>query len=374
MRTEPAQLALEAILQKPTLGIPTFWLNLMEHAFIERVAGAEPGAYTREPEETYIACQRAAGVSLLDQYIPENPLTMGASGFEGARPTATTGAEEVVVDGILVDSPEAVVEHLERVEFPRLRTQMAAFDEESRVREIIDGEARLQGKLGPSILKGGYAFVHFPHLPYTTYGYRNYFIAYELYPEVMEEHFSLTADLALLNNRAAARAYGEGHLPPWCRLDHDMADGRGTLVRMESLERRWFPHFDRCLEPLRRAGVRMVWHCDGNLMGMVPGLLAAGISGFQGFQYEHGMDYERLCARKTTAGDDLLIVAGVSVTRTLPWGTPADVRRELAWLVEKGPKRGLFLGCSSSVTPGVPWPNIQALLDGLAYYRTSRRL
>ena len=76
---------------------------------------------------------------------------------------------------------------------------------------------------------------------------------------------------------------------------------------------------------------------------------------------------------KTKAGQDLLIVAGVSVTQTLPNGTPADVKEELEWLVAKGPKTGLFLGASSSITPGVPWDNLKTLVDGLNYYRTHGR-
>ena len=76
--------------------------------------------------------------------------------------------------------------------------------------------------------------------------------------------------------------------------------------------------------------------------------------------------------RRPTRGPDrdpLIIFAGVSVTRTLPYGTPADVRSELRRLVENGPPTGLFLGASSSITPGVPWANLHALIDGLAHYR-----
>jgi len=72
-------------------------------------------------------------------------------------------------------------------------------------------------------------------------------------------------------------------------------------------------------------------------------------------------------------GRELIIIGGVSVTRTLPMGTPSDVKRELRWLVEKGPKTGLFLGGSSSITPGVPWENILTLVEGLRYYREHGR-
>ena len=294
---------------------------------------------------------------------------MGDQGYEGKERKATTGAEKIVVNGIVIDSPEAAIEHLERFVFPGIQSQIDGFNEDRRVKEILAGEAVIQEKLGFEILKTGYGFVRFPCFRYTTYGYENYLMAYVLYPEVMERDFSLQADLALLNNRAAARAYLEGGLPPLYRLDHDMADSRGTLVDIKSLDEIWFPHFARCLEPMLKTDVRMIWHCDGNLMEMVPRLIEVGIRGFQGFQYECGMDYEKICRMKTRDGESLIIIAGVSVTRTLPMGRPEDVKRELKWLVENGPETGLFLAGSSSVTPGVPWENIQAFIEGLKYYR-----
>jgi hypothetical protein len=373
MTSDNAQLALDTIYQRSTRGIPSWLIHPMEHAHIERLAGAPPGAYRKDPEGVYLACQRAIGTCLLDQYIPDNPLTMGDRGYEGAERGATTGAETIVCDGMVIDSPEAVVEHMERFAFPALRRAIAVFDEEARVKEILAREAAVQARLGPEILKSGHGFVALPCLDYGRYGYANYFMAYALYPEVIEQNFSLQADLALGNNRAAARAYAQGGLPPLHRLDHDMADSRGTLVNIESLDRLWFPHFARCLEPMLETDVRMIWHCDGNLMEMAPRLLEVGLRGFQGFQYEAGMDYEKICRMKTREGDDLVIIAGVSVTRTLPMGTPDDVQREMARLVENGPKTGLFLGCSSSITPGVPWENMETLVEGFAYYREHGR-
>jgi len=371
--TANAQLALDTILQRPTRGIPTWMLHIMEHPMIERLAGAEPGGYRRDPTRVYLAMQRAVGACMIDQFIPDNPLSMGDQGFEGKEKGATTGAERIVLDGIEVTGPEAVVEHLERFEFPRLRRTAAEFDEARCVADILRGEAAAQAALGRDILKAPYGIARFPCLRYYSYGYAHYFMAYALYPEVMERDFALQANLALRHNRAVARAYAEGRLPPLLRLDHDMADSRGTLVDVRSLDRLWLPHFALCLEPLLKADVRLIWHCDGNLMEMVPRLLDVGLRGFQGFQYECGMDYERICRMKATDGSDLLIIAGVSVSTTLPYGTPHDVRRELRRLVETGPRTGLFLGASSSITPGVPWENLQALAEGLAHYRVAGR-
>jgi hypothetical protein len=270
-----------------------------------------------------------------------------------------------------------VIEHMERFVFPSRAKQIESFDPDDpeNIDPLIAGEAAAQRRFGTDLLKGPYGggFQSFPGLHYGTYGYANYFAAYALYPEVMERDFAQQADLAVRKNRAAARAIVEGGLPRMLRLDHDMADSRGTLVDIRSLEAIWFPHFARAIRPFLDAGIRLLWHCDGNLMHMVPRLIEAGVGGFQGFQYEDGMDYEAICRMKTKDGEDLTIIAGVSVTRTLPMGTPQDVRAEMRWLVENGPRTGLFLACSSSMAPGVPWENIQALIDGLRYYRIRGR-
>ncbi len=369
-----AQLAYDTILQEPTRGIATRGVFIMEHDFLDDLAGVPRGTYRQRPEEVYLAAERAIGVCLMDQFIPRNPLTMGPKGYDaGTTRSATTGAEHIVLDGVTIDSPEAVVEHLERFVFPALQRQATEFDAQARSAEVLANERRLQELIGPTILKTGYGFVQFPSLAYFRYGYENYFMAYALYPEVMERHFSLQADLAERNNRAVATLYADGLLPPLYRLDHDMADGRGTLVSLDSLKKLWLGHFARSLAPLLETPVRLIWHCDGNLMGLLPLLVECGVSGFQGFQYEHGMDYPAICRLRDRQGREPIIQAGVSVTTTLPHGSPDDVRAELRRLVEFGPSRGLFLGTSSSMTPGVPRANLDALIEGLRYYREHGR-
>ncbi len=379
-RSARAQQAWDTLHRRTVRGIPTWSVHVMEHRMIDRLAGVPEGSYVRAPEATYHRMMQRMGVCLLDQYLPRNALTLGSRGFEGdpAR-GATTGSASIVVDGRRIDSPEAVVEHLESVAYPAWRAELEAARrggtawEDQQVQRLLDQERARQAALGPDILKAPYGCAVFPALAYTTYGYEYYLMAYALYPEVMERGFALRADVAVRRNAAVARACREGGLPPILRLDHDMADSRGTLVDTRSLDRIWFPHFARAIAPLVKAGIRLLWHCDGNLMAMVPRLLECGLQGFQGFQYEDGMDYEAIGRMRTRDGDSLILVAGVSVTRTLPRGTPDDVRRELAWLVRQGPPTGLFLAASSSITPGVPWNNLEALVEGLAYYREHGR-
>ena len=371
---ENAQLALDTVQLKPTKGIPSFIFHVLKHAYIERLAGVGDGDYRRDPVNVYRKLQENVGTCLMDQWIPDNPLSMTDQGYgDDAAHGATTGAEEIVCDGIRIADPDDVVEHLERIEFPRLQTAIRDFDETARVHDILAHEADIQRVIGPTMLKTGYGFAGFPGFGYGRYGYVNYFSAYGLYPEVMERHFALQADYWLRNNRAAARAYREGGLPPVYRLDHDMADSRGTLVDIKSLDRIWFPHFTRCIEPLVDEGVRLVWHTDGNMMEMMPRLIEAGIKGFQGFQYECGMDFARMAAMKTREGEDLVFFAGLSSTDgVLRLGTPDDVKRKLRWLVETGPRTGLFISCMG-IYPDMPWENVRTYVEGIQYYRKHGR-
>ena len=372
-----ARLAWDTLAGRPTDGIPAWMVHVMDIPLMEEWTGRAEGDYARDPDGVYLQFQEQAGACFIDQYLSRNPLTMGQHGFEAsARRGATTGAEQIVLDGMAIESPEDVVEHMERFVFPRRERQVRSYpsDQAGRAQRLIDAEVALQTRFGPGLLKGPYSdFQELPRLGYGQYGYVNYLSAYALYPEVMEQDFRTQADLAALYNADAARAIVEGGLPRMVRLDHDMADSRGTLVNVASLDRIWFPHFARAVQPFLDAGVRLIWHCDGNLMQMVPRLLEAGMGGFQDFQYEDGMDYERICRMTDRDGGPLLIKAGVSVTRTLPFGSRQDVIDEMKWLVEHGPPRGLFLGASSSIVPGTSRENIRTLIEGLHHYREHGR-
>jgi len=357
----------QVINREQKTGYPTGLTHIMEHSMLEKIAGMK--GYVENPTAVYRQAALNIGVSFIDQWIPDNPLVMGAEGYEDAEATATTGAEKIIMDGMEINEPEDVCIHMEKHHFPQLQKLIREFNEEDHIRKIGLSEYEQQMETGEEFLKTGYGYIGFPELHYYTYGYENYFSAYALEPEMMEQCFTLESDYALLCNRAAVKAVQRYNLPKLFRLDHDMTDSRGTLVDIKSLERMWFPNLYRALEPIMNTDIRVIWHCDGNCMQMVPLLLETGIQGFQGFQYEDGMDYAKICKMRDKDGQPLFIWAGASVTRTLPFGTPDDVSRELAYLVDNHDKAQLVLSVTSSVTPGVKWENLQALIEGLQYYR-----
>jgi len=143
-------------------------MNIMQHSELNRLAakaGMENPDYVNNPREVYAAAQKYIGAMCCDQWIPENPLTMGQAGYEHGSFSATTGAK-VVLDGMEIEEPEDVVDHLERFVFPRLQEKIDNFDQEARVREIGLHEYAEQMEVGLDMLKTGYNFIKFPIMDY----------------------------------------------------------------------------------------------------------------------------------------------------------------------------------------------------------------
>jgi len=100
-------------------------------------------------------------------------------------------------------------------------------------------------------------------------------------------------------------------------------------------------------------------------MKAVPGLIGMGIDVLQALQFDaKGMDP---LALKTQFGDRLCFQGGVSVQKTLPFGTPEDVRREVYERIRVlGRNGGYILGPSHAIQAGTPSENIVAMFDAAA--------
>ncbi len=146
-----AGLALDTIAMRPTREIPTWLFQTMQWSQLESLSGNPPGSYPKDPVRVYRDFMLKSGVSFLDQWIPENPLSMKDQGFgEDAQRGATTGAEQIVRDGMVIDSPEAAVEHMEKHLLPRWEERRRDLEAgaEEEVRKRIADEVAVQQHTG----------------------------------------------------------------------------------------------------------------------------------------------------------------------------------------------------------------------------------
>ncbi|MDY7080690.1 MAG: uroporphyrinogen decarboxylase family protein [Chloroflexota bacterium] len=195
---------------------------------------------------------------------------------------------------------------------------------------------------------------------YLEFGYEGALMTLALHPDRYRKLIQFSAEKGRLRATIIARAIREGIHSGAILTGEDICSQRGPLVSPDYLRREYFPLVEYALEPLLEVGAKIVWHCDGNYRPLLDDVLACNISGLQGFQQECGMDIEWIVERRTRNGDPLLIFGPLSVTTTLPYGTPDDVRAEVHRAMALcRDKASLVFFSSNTITPDVPLENIQ---------------
>lgn len=116
-------------------------------------------------------------------------------------------------------------------------------------------------------------------------------------------------------------------------------------------------------------GVRVMHHTCGSVRPLIPLLIERGLEILQSLQPEaDDMDGATL---KGEFGNRLAFHGGISIQQTLPFGTPDEVRREVAKTVRAlAPGGGYILCTSHNLQADVPVRNAVALLD--AYHEFGR--
>ncbi len=118
------------------------------------------------------------------------------------------------------------------------------------------------------------------------------------------------------------------------------------------------------IEQVKRTNpaVKVFMHTDGDVSAIVPDLIDCGLDILNPIQPEC-MDPVEV---KRRWGDRLVLHGGVSLQRTLPFGTVDDVKGEVRRLVsECGRGGGYVLGPTNAITGDVPIRNIIAMYEAV---------
>jgi uroporphyrinogen decarboxylase len=169
------------------------------------------------------------------------------------------------------------------------------------------------------------------------------------------------------------RLYREYELVPLMFCGEDVCNNKGPMVSPRFLRQYYFPTVQMIVEPLVDAGVRLIHHCDGDVRPVVDDFIAIGFSGFQGFQYELGVDPYDLKRRRSRLGEEMLFFMGLSVSRTLPFGAAEDVRDEVDYFLDfSDGGKGMFLITSNVTGVEVPPENIRCAYHYVKTWEPSR--
>jgi uroporphyrinogen decarboxylase len=142
----------------------------------------------------------------------------------------------------------------------------------------------------------------------------------------------------------------------------DIGSQEGLMMSLPMWENMIKPRHKRLNGALHRYGVKIMYHSDGAVMEALDGFVDMGIDILEALQFDaKGMDAAVL---KEKYGDRLCFHGGVSVQRTLPYGTAEDVHGEIKNLINiLGDGGGFILAPSHAVQAGTPVENVKAFLS-----------
>jgi uroporphyrinogen decarboxylase-like protein len=206
---------------------------------------------------------------------------------------------------------------------------------------------------------------------YWEFGYENYLMFLQLYPEAADRFFAGLAGVARRKAEVVAALYEEMDMVPLTLIGTDICGSGGPLVSPKILREVYFPHVRYALEPVHDVGIRTVWHSDGDIRPIIQDILDCGISGLQGFQIEYGVNLAEIAQHRTVNGERLTIFAGPSSATTLPFGTVDDVRRDVEHIIDTLlDECALFILPANNILPDCPPENVSEMYRYAAEYST----
>lgn len=289
-----------------------------------------------------------------------------------------TTAGCVMIDGLNVNkdprynSPDDVVTKYVDV-LPEPGQVRDSFDFEAEYDHFVRGTKVTQGEYGDAMLWLNGAHVPPFHVGFSQFGYRNYLGAIIKHREPMRRYFEYWGETCRLYNEVIAKATAEEGLTPFLIAGSDACDDHGPMVSPRIMDEIYFPYVRRSVEPLQSAGIKVLWHCDGNVMPILGSLMEIGFDGLQGFQEETGVDFPKIMDMKGKSGRPLIVFGSISVTTTLPFGTVEDVKKDVERCIDLAEGRGGFaLWLSNVAQPDVPVENIFAMYEHARRYGTGK--
>jgi len=329
---------------------------IIADAHQQAIAGCTAREYWQDPTRWAIEAHRVLGVDgMIMVVVPEAP---GEYLFD----TDVLNKENLERVKERYRNPEDVLAHARSLPSPQEAARafdVEAWKEDFRAEVLATQQRMGDPDSGIVYLPTLWDIVHPTFEWYWDFGYENYLMFMQLYPEAADQFFGVHAAVTRKTAEAAVQLYRELDLAPLTLIGTDICGGGGPLISPKRLREVYFPHVRRSLEPLREAGIRTVWHSDGDIRPLVDDILACGVSGFQGFQEEYGVDIAEIARHRTLDGEKLTIFAGPSVTTTLPRGSVEDVRREVERIIDTLVDAcALFILPANNILPDCPVDNV----------------
>lgn len=188
-------------------------------------------------------------------------------------------------------------------------------------------------------------------------GYENMLADMLAEPETAEYFLDIEHDWNLAYTEAAARAgadilyYGD-----------DVGNQNAMTFSAELWREMYKPRWAKTFAAAKKINknIALWYHSCGNVTDIIPDLIEIGLDILNPIQPEC-MD---IYAVQKKYGDKISFDGGLGTQRLLPWGTAAEVKKEVENLVNVfGKNGGFILSPAHVIEPEVPIENIKAFVD-----------
>lgn len=165
----------------------------------------------------------------------------------------------------------------------------------------------------------------------------------------------LQFNLAIIENACA-------HEIDVFRFGDDWGQQRGLLMGPDLWRRFVKPRFEVMCQAVKAHGKFTMLHCCGKVDEIFPDLIECGLDIFNPFQPEVMNVFDV----KKTYGDRMSFYGGISIQRTLPFGTVDQVKDEVRKLIDIVGQNGGYIASPSHDIPGdAKCENIAAMIEVL---------
>jgi uroporphyrinogen decarboxylase len=189
---------------------------------------------------------------------------------------------------------------------------------------------------------------------WTMRGMENLMLDFHDAPEFVHEFLNTIADYNIAQIHEAAKYDIDAF-----HFGDDWGQQRGLLMGPVAWREFIYPVLKRMYAAAHEVGKYVMIHSCGDVDELFDDLIEIGVDCFNPFQPEV-MDVAALLARYRGR---LAFFGGLSMQRTLPYGSAADVRQETAHLLELGRAGGYILAPAHAVEGDVPLENMLAFIE-----------
>ncbi len=141
----------------------------------------------------------------------------------------------------------------------------------------------------------------------------------------------------------------------------DLAFNTGTFFSPETLREMIFPVIKEEVREIKKSGVPVMMHSDGDLNKVMEDIIDCGFDVLQSLQPSAGMDITEI---KRKYGDKLCLLGNLDLNWLMPFGTVEDVREAVRSLIRTAaPGGGFILSTCNVLTRDIPVENAIAMYD-----------